>query len=195
MKTWNRFWSAAKERRLQSATRTRLREQYYRWSLGQIYFSLTSHCPASRSEAIFRRFLSALLLKQCMHRATTGVSGLPDFVREIAGMSGQKYRTFINNFVGSQSDAQYLEIGSWQGSTAAAALYGNSVKALCIDDNWSQFGGPRSVFLANLERIQAESPSVEFHFVESDFRQVDYASLGHFNIFFFDGPHEESDPI
>jgi hypothetical protein len=107
-------------------------------------------------------------------------------------MSGQKYRTFINNFVGSHPDARYLEIGSWQGSTAAAALNGNSVKALCID-NWSQFGGPKSAFLANIERVRSQSPDVDFRFIENDFRRVDYTSLGRFNIFLFDGPHEELD--
>jgi hypothetical protein len=121
-----------------------------------------------------------------------GTGGPPEFVRAIEGMSGQKYRTFINSLVSTYPDARYLEIGSWQGSTAAAALYGNSAKALCID-NWSQFGGPRSAFLSNMERTQAESPSLEFRFIESDFRRVDYSSLGSFNIFFFDGPHKEHD--
>ena len=30
-------------------------------------------------------------------------------------------------------------------------------------------------------------------FIESDFRELDYARLGQFNIYFFDGPHEEKD--
>jgi hypothetical protein len=70
---------------------------------------------------------------------------LPDEVRQIEGMSGQKYRLLINQLVGSISDARYLEIGSLAGSTAAAALYGNRVRALCID-NWSEFGGSRELF-------------------------------------------------
>jgi hypothetical protein len=132
----------------------------------------------------------SILLKQSLDRTIANIGGPPDFVRAIDGMSGQKYRTFINNFVGSHPDARYLEIGSWQGSTAAAALYGNSVKVLCID-NWSQFGGPKSAFFANIERVR--SRAVDFSFLECDFRRVDYTSLGRFNIFLFDGPHKELD--
>jgi hypothetical protein len=29
--------------------------------------------------------------------------------------------------------------------------------------------------------------------IESDFRQVDFAQLGQFNVYFFDGPHQERD--
>jgi hypothetical protein len=107
-------------------------------------------------------------------------------------MSGTKYRTFINNFVRSYPNAKYLEIGSWQGSTAASALCGNAVKALCID-NWSEFGGPRSAFVANIEKVLSLSPAVDFRFIEDDFRKVDYTTLGRFNIFLFDGPHAELD--
>ena len=76
------------------------------------------------------------------------------------------------------------------GSTATAALSGNTVKALCID-NWSEFGGPKAAFFANIEAVR--SAAVDFRFIESDFRCVDYTSLGHFNIYMFDGPHEEKD--
>jgi hypothetical protein len=188
---WKRLWSAAKERRLFTAALVRLREHFYRWMLGQTRF----HChtlPCISLRGDFSTFPASILLKQSLDRAVANIGGPPDFVRAIDGMSGQKYRTFISNFVGSHPDARYLEIGSWQGSTAAAALYGNSVKALCID-NWSQFGGPKLAFLANVERVRSLSPAVDFRFIESDFRRVDYTSLGRFNIFLFDGPHEERD--
>jgi hypothetical protein len=131
-------------------------------------------------------------LEQSLNRAVANIGGPPDFVRAIEGMSGQKYRTFINNFIGSHPDARYLEIGSWRGSTAAAALNGNSVKAICID-NWSQFGESKSAFLGNIERVRSQSPNVDLRLIENDFRRVDYTSLGRFNIFLFDGPHEELD--
>ena len=117
-------------------------------------------------------------------------NALPAEVRQIEGMSGQKYRSLINRLVASISDARYLEIGSWAGSTAAAALYGNTVKALCID-NWSQFGGPRELFFANIKKVL--TPNIKFEFIERDFRAVDYNDIGSFNIYLFDGPHEEKD--
>jgi Methyltransferase domain len=183
MEILKRLSSAAKEGRLVSGVlRTLARKLFRRWI----------ERPHISVRGDFSALPESVLVKQSFDRALANIGGPPDFVRAIDGMSGQKYRTFINNLVGSHPDARYLEIGSWQGSTAAAALYGNSVKALCID-NWSQFGGPKSAFLANIERVQSQSPAVEFRLIEKDFRRVDYTSLGRFNIFLFDGPHEEMD--
>ena len=105
-------------------------------------------------------------------------------------MSGQTYRTLINQLVGQIKDARYLEIGSWRGSTATAAVYNNDVRALCID-NWSQFGGPKEDFLLNIDRVRSTRTIVDY--LEMDFRIVEYNDLGKYNIFLFDGPHEEQD--
>jgi hypothetical protein len=115
---------------------------------------------------------------------------LPDWIRYMDGMSGKKYRYFINKLVETTPDARYLEIGSHAGSTACAALYGNKVKATCID-NWSEFGGPKDLFTSNIERIK--SPDLDFTFIENDFRKVDYSSIGKHNIYLFDGPHFQQD--
>src|SRR5450759_5426501 len=66
----------------------------------------------------------------------------------IDGMSGKKYRRLINEIVSSMPNPRYLEIGSWAGSTACAAMFGNKAKITCVDD-WSQFGGPKEEFLEN----------------------------------------------
>lgn len=129
-------------------------------------------------------------LKRALDRALAGTSDLPQFVLEMPGMSGKKYRMFINNLLGCIAAPRYLEVGSYTGSTAASAICGNTLKAACID-NWSLFGGPKSTFLANIERVL--SPAVDFEFIESDFRTVDYSALGRFNVYLFDGPHEEQD--
>ena len=189
--SWRKLSSAAKERRLVTATFARLREVFYRVLLRQAHFRRRS-VPNISVSGDFSTLPASVLLKQSLDRAVANIGGPPDFVRAIDGMSGQKYRTFINNLVRSHPDARYLEIGSWQGSTAAAALCGNSVKALCID-NWSQFGGPKPAFLSTIERVRSQSPAVDFRFIEGDFRRVDYTSLGRFNVFLFDGPHEELD--
>jgi hypothetical protein len=115
---------------------------------------------------------------------------LPDWIRYMEGMSGKKYRYFINNLVETTPDARYLEIGSHAGSTACSAVWGNKVKATCID-NWSEFGGPKDIFMQNIKA--ASSPDVDFTFIESDFRKVDYSSIGKYNIYMFDGPHFEQD--
>jgi len=117
-------------------------------------------------------------------------SEVPDWVLQIHGMSGRLYRRFINNLVRSQANARYLEIGSWAGSTSCSAMIGNKTKITCID-NWSEFGGPKEAFITATNT--ARSTDVEFTFIEKDFRKVDYASLGKFNLYLFDGPHTYRD--
>lgn len=130
------------------------------------------------------------LVMKSFARALAADSKLPTHVRDIEGMSGQIYRSFINNLVGDHPDPRYMEIGCWAGSTATAALYGNKVQCTCID-NWSLFGGPKETFFANIDRVR--TPDIDFKFMECDFRSVDYSNIGKFNIYMFDGPHAERD--
>ena len=115
---------------------------------------------------------------------------LPDSVRLMSGMSGKKYRYLINNLISFITDARYLEVGSWKGSTACAAMHGNKCKVTCID-NWSHHGTDNRDFFNNTK--ESLSDDVDFTVIEKDFREVDYSSLGKYNVYFFDGPHEEKD--
>lgn len=166
-----------------------MREPWLRAALHQ-RFSAGDFLPAICLSGDFSASPMSKLVKCAFDEALKPDSCLPEAVRAIEGMSGLKYRSFINIFVRSLPDARYLEIGSWAGSTAVAALYGNKAKALCID-NWSQFGGPKATLLANIDSIR--SPDLNFSFVEQDFRAVDYAAIGTFNVYLFDGPHDEQD--
>jgi hypothetical protein len=117
------------------------------------------------------------------HKLHPSVAAMP-------GMSGRKYRYLINNFIEAIEDPRYLEVGSWGGSTAIAAIYRNRLKIVCID-NWTEFGGPRDAFLDNINIVKTEG--VDFALIESDFRRVDFSGIGRFNVYLFDGPHEEQD--
>ena len=130
------------------------------------------------------------ILIRAFNNAMVGNSKLSDEIRNIPGMSGQTYRSFINCLVEQVKDARYLEIGSWAGSTASAAMFGNAAKVSCVD-NWSQFGGPKDSFFSNVEL--AKNANIEFEFREDDFRDIDYNRIGKFNIYMFDGPHEFQD--
>ncbi len=111
-------------------------------------------------------------------------------VLKIPGMSGRKYRRLINRVVSLAAAPRYLEVGSWAGSTACAAIHGNRLSLTCID-NWSEFGGPKDVFFGNIKAHS--SARVDFSFIEADFRKVDFSRIGPFNIYLFDGPHEQRD--
>lgn len=119
-------------------------------------------------------------------------SSISDWVLKINGMSGKKYRHFINNLIRNIKDARYLEIGCWKGSTACSALSNNKVKCYLID-NWSEFGGPKEDFISNLDRCKFECVNIDSHFQEIDFRKVDYSQIGKYNVYLFDGPHTEQD--
>lgn len=129
-------------------------------------------------------------VKSAFSQAWMEQSKLDAGVLALEGMSGRKYRCFINNLIGELADARYLEVGSWAGSTLCSAINGNAVRATAID-NWSQFGGPKQRFLENV--AQFKTPQAYVNFIEMDYREVDFASLGKFNVYLFDGPHEAQD--
>jgi hypothetical protein len=104
---------------------------------------------------------------------------------DLEGMSGRRYRLFVNALNRLIPDPRYLEVGVWTGSTLCSAIAGNHVRAVGID-NWSQFGAPRERLLENLRCFSAGS---EVRLIECDFRTVPFAEQGRFNVYFFDGPH------
>jgi hypothetical protein len=110
----------------------------------------------------------------------------------IEGMSGRKYRQFINTLIGAMPVARYMEIGSCAGSTMCAAIAGNTLDRAMAIDNWSQFGGPRAEFMANV--IRFGKPGSIVRMFEEDFRKVDFRIFGQvFNVYLYDGPHDEQD--
>ena len=129
------------------------------------------------------------LIEDCLENST---SKLPNWILEMDGMSGRKYRHFINNIIDSLEDPRYLEIGCWKGSTSCSAIFGNEVKSYCID-NWSEFGGPKNVFCENVQKCADECNDIEIIFEEADFRKINYTEIGKYNVYLFDGPHEEED--
>eukprot|EP00520_Triparma_pacifica_P012582 CAMPEP_0118633586 /NCGR_PEP_ID=MMETSP0785-20121206/1080_1 /TAXON_ID=91992 /ORGANISM="Bolidomonas pacifica, Strain CCMP 1866" /LENGTH=379 /DNA_ID=CAMNT_0006524479 /DNA_START=1 /DNA_END=1140 /DNA_ORIENTATION=+ len=121
-------------------------------------------------------------------------SHLPPAILTLPGMSGPRFRTFLNSIVSLHPP--YLEIGVWTGSTLVAAGHGNDGAGLVGIDNWSEYGGPREVFIGNVE---AHLPGRTVTMIEGSCwdsheeltRTVE--ELGKFGVYFFDGPHEVMD--
>jgi hypothetical protein len=132
----------------------------------------------------------AKLVKNSFDQAQAGRGKLDKRLLSFRGASGRKYRLFINTLIGSLSDARYMEIGSYTGSTLSATIAGNKVTALVID-NWSLFGGPVKDFMHNVATFRG--PAARVSILESDFRAVDYQHIGKFNVYMFDGPHTDQD--
>jgi hypothetical protein len=119
-------------------------------------------------------------------------SNIPDWIVDMNGMSGKRYRHFINNLISDIEDARYLEIGCWKGSTSCSAIYNNSVDAYCVD-NWVEFGGPKNIFCDNVQKCVDTCDDIGITFFESDFRDVAYEEIGKYNVYLFDGPHTQKD--
>jgi len=133
------------------------------------------------SACLFSAFQKALALDHC----------LPDWIIQEQGMSGRKYRYFINNLIKSLKNPRYLEIGCWTGSTAISAMFDNKLDIVCID-NWSQYGGPKDRFIENVNKVKTTDSN--FRLIEQDFRSVDFEALAlDANVYLFDGPHSEQD--
>jgi hypothetical protein len=133
-----------------------------------------------------------MTVHQCLQaaHAATGIDTSKGFY-SLNGMSGKRYRYFINALIGALDDASYLEVGAWVGSTTCSAIHGNKVRATVIDDWRGRWEEWRWLFDANLEKYK--TPDADVTVIKSDFRAVDYSSIGKFEVYMFDGPHEEKD--
>ena len=124
-------------------------------------------------------------IERSLVNAEACVSKISDEIKNMEGMTGLYTRHFYNNLL-NLDDARYLEIGPWKGSSVCSAMYGNKATVVCID-NWCQFGGPKSEFIANFEKFKGDNNA---SFIEQDSFSVDIASLPKFNIYMYDGDHE-----
>jgi hypothetical protein len=122
--------------------------------------------------------------------AMAGRSRLKDDLFAVHGFSGRKFRMFLNNLTADLPDPRYLEIGLYHGASFCPAIYRNAVKAVGID-NWSEYGGDSKYLYENLERFRNENSNVEI--METDFRLIDFAAIGRFNVMFYDGSHQPQD--
>ena len=139
-------------------------------------------------------------LKLSLDKSLALETKLPDEIKFMGGMSGKKYRYLINNFISMTENSKYLEIGSWAGSTVCSAIFGNKVKALCID-NWLKFDTEdylHKIYKTNDQKKEFEentkkiiTKDIDFKFIESDFRKVNYSKLDKFNIYCYDALHDE----
>jgi 16S rRNA G966 N2-methylase RsmD len=122
-------------------------------------------------------------------QALAGVGELPEWLRMLPGLSGQKFRLFCNNLVRLLPAAHLLEIGSGTGSTTFSAVYNSAARTTTIDD-WSAGRATQASFHAYRTLLRNREAIVQ---IEQDFRQVDYAALPPADVFFYDGPLQDGD--
>ncbi len=125
-------------------------------------------------------------INSSIERAERDTSKLTPEVLAVDGMCGRYTRHFYNNLC-SFGGCRYLEIGSYHGASTCAAIFGNDVSAVCID-NWTQFHGKRSRFEDALRRFRGDR---SVRVIEQNCFEVDASSLGPFDIYLYDGDHSQ----
>ena len=140
------------------------------------------------------------MIEDAFQSANEYYSKLPEWVLNINGMSGKKYRHLINNLTSKIPKPDHLEIGLFKGSTTVSACYGNDIKLTAID-NWimgTEIGEKfksKEKFKSNIGRMLEENKNMSFDFelVESDYMKVEHKPDAKYNMYMFDGPHERED--
>jgi len=137
--------------------------------------------PASRPRSLEKWITH---VERAVDQAEAGRGGPSPAAHAVEGMCGRKNRIFLNTLCGFDG-CRYLEVGSHAGASLSAALDGNRIDAIAIDD-WSQFGGPRDRFYETLSRFRGES---RVEVIEQDCFTVEPKGLGPVDVFFYDGAH------
>ena len=127
-----------------------------------------------------------------LNAANTFRSRLPDSIIGLDGMSGFKTRVFYNELCSLEfpdRQTEYMEVGSWKGSTLCSAMYSNEKCNGTAIDNWSLFGGPKDEFINNVTSFGFENRLKVF---EEDVFSFKLSKLQNpIDIYLYDGCHEE----
>lgn len=121
--------------------------------------------PYVHIKKILGAFSDALALKSLLRR---------EFLRQ-PGESGVLYRAFINNYLRLAPGSRYLELGAGDGTAFAAALHGNSLQALAVDD-WEGRDDTRARFTRNL--LCVDAPASRFGMLDKRLGPIFGGALG-----------------
>jgi len=118
-------------------------------------------------------------------KAETQQSKLDFKTLNLEGFSSYKIRHFLNNLL-EIPNTNYLEVGTFKGSTFAAALYKNNINDAYAIDNFTEFeeyGEIKKDFLR-------ATKDFKFTFLEEDCFSLDLNKIKNkINIYLYDGRH------
>jgi hypothetical protein len=124
------------------------------------------------------------LVENSLNLAANCYRSLSDTCIGMDGMSGYKYRYFVNNLMKQLTSPKYLEVGVMGGSSFCSAIDGvYGVTAVGIDNygsNIELFEQAKSA--AALVATSNSSVSI----LNKDFLNVDFSKLGLFNVYLYD---------
>lgn len=143
-------------------------------------------------------------INQSLYFGEKEVSKLTVDIMDIKGLTSKKVKSFLNNLCG-YNNSSYLEIGSYQGATFCAAVYGNNITATAIDD-WKDFEllpanfspwatqqkqnktiNPKDIFKSNVKKC---GDVHKFDIINNNYLTLDFNTIKNkSNIVFYDGDH------
>ena len=122
-----------------------------------------------------------------------------DNIREedygVSGLTSPRMQKLIKRL--ANSSTKYLEVGSFLGSTAVAALSANTLKEAHFVDHWKeniqpQVGQelPKTNKETFIENVKKRKGSTVCKVYDTDMYSVDVSTIKDIDFFFYDGPHD-----
>lgn len=126
-------------------------------------------------------------IKTALDMANNNQSKLTNTILRLQGFSGIKTRHLYNNLC-NLSDIQYLEIGTYKGSTLISSLYLNNTTHGIAVDNWSEFDGSYQICQNNLELFISEN---QYNLIQKDSFSLTSNDIpvNTVDIYLYDGNH------
>lgn len=133
-------------------------------------------------------------LNKAVAKTILGMGELPQEILDLTGMSSHANRLLLNHLC--KSRVNYLEIGSWKGSTFISALYKNTLCRGISIDNHQEFKNHE--FKTSEDELRA---TCEKHLVNDEqYRLITADCFGDeisldmkFDVYFYDGFHSYED--
>ncbi|RPJ56242.1 MAG: hypothetical protein EHM12_10620 [Dehalococcoidia bacterium] len=132
------------------------------------------------------------IVREAIMMAESGKSKLTKEILSLEGWSSDLNRHFLNNILELRGKGcNYLETGTWKGSTFISAMYKNSnVKGIAIE-NFCSGLDVKSAFIENTSIYLSD---VNWELLEIDCKSKVISDFtDKIDIYFYDGPHEHED--
>lgn len=113
----------------------------------------------------------------------------------IPGLTSSRMQKLIRDIAGAST--KYLEVGSFLGSTAVAALSSGNLKEAHFVDHWKEDIQPQAgeelpdtnkdLFIQNVKKYKGETACKVY---DTDMYDADVTKIKDIDFFFYDGPHD-----
>jgi hypothetical protein len=123
-------------------------------------------------------------------KAELGISKLNDEILKLEGLSSNKIRHFLNNLL-EIDNINYLEIGTWKGSTFVSSLFKNKINSAYAIDNWSEFNEGADVEKIFRREVNKHLNCSNIIILEQDCFKTNLSKLSNpIDIYLYDGAHD-----